>query len=124
MISNCDDNYQPAPHGSNLSKQLLHALTLHASQFCDTLYEWCTEMATGLFGTLDYWPADLFLHKIILKDIIIFIDTNKIVTLQDLQKKTNWYLCEQYSSQIISLIQCFFSPGPPSNLFILTPLPP
>lgn len=124
MIGNHDNNYQPAPCGSNLPKWLLHALILHASQFRDALYEWHTETATGLFGMLNYWPTNLFLHKIILEDIVIFIDTNKIITLQDLQKKTNWYLCEQYGGQIILLIQCFFPPGPPPDLFVLTPLPP
>ena len=112
MIDDHDDNYQAVPRGSNLPKRPLHALTLRASQFRDTLYDWRTEMATGLFGALDFWPADLFLHEETLEDIVTLVNTNKIVTLQDLQKKTNWFLCNQYGDQIISLIQRFFPPAP------------
>ena len=123
MINDHNDNYQTMPCGSNVPKWPQHALTCCTSQFCDTLYDWRTEMATGLFGALDFWPADLLLHEEIVKDIAIFVDANKIVTPQDLWKKTNWILCNQYSNQIISLIQCFFPPVPLPNLFVLMPLP-
>jgi len=79
-------------------------------------------MATGLWGTLDFWPANLLMHEEIVEDIVVFIDANKIVTLQDLQKKTNWILCDQYGDQIISLIQHFFPPASPTPLFVSTPL--
>ena len=123
MIDDCDDNYQAVPRSSNLPKRPLHALTLRASQFRDTLYDWRTEMATGLFGALDFWPADLFLHEETLEDIVALVNANKIVTLQDLRKKTNWFLCDQYGDQIILLIQRFFPPTPLSNPFVSTPLP-
>ena len=124
MIGDRDDNYQVVPHGSNPPKRPLHALTLRASQFRDALYDWRTETATKLFGALDFWPANLFLHEEIVEDIVVFVDAHKLVTLQDLRKKTNWILCDQYGSQIISLIQRFFPPGPPPGLFVSTPLPP
>ena len=123
MINECDDDYQTAPRGSNLPKWLPHALTFRASQSRDALYIWRTEMATGLFGLLDHWPANLFLHKEIVEDIVALINANKIVTLQDLRKKTNWILCEQYGDQIVSLIQWFFPLAPLPNLFVSTPLP-
>ena len=77
-----------------------------------------------MFGALDFWPANLLLHKRILEDIVVFADANKIETLQDLHKKTNWILCDQYGNQIILLIHHFFPPKPIPNLFVSTPLPP
>jgi len=123
MINDRDDNYQVVPHGSNLPKRPAHALTKRASQFRDALYDWRTKTATGLWGALDFWPADLLMYEEIVEDIIVFVDANKIVTLQDLRKKTNWILCNQYGDEIISLIQCFFPPVPLPNLFVSTPLP-
>jgi len=124
MINDCDNNYQVVPCGSNLPKQPAHALTWRASQFRDALYNWRTKAATARFGPLDFWPVDLLLHKEMLEDIVVFVDTNKILTLQDLRKKTNWILCDQYGNQIISLIRSFFPPTALSDLFISSPLPP
>jgi len=123
MINECNNDYQVVPRGSNVPKQQVHVLTSHASQFRDTLYVWCTETATSMFGALDFWPADLLMHEEMLEDIIIFVDTNKIGTLQDLHKKTNWIFCDEYGNQIILLIEHFFPPAPIPNLFISTPLP-
>ena len=122
MIDDRDDNNQAVPRGSNPSKRPLHTLTLRASQFRDALYDWRTETATGLFGALDFWPADLLLHEEILEDIVVLVDANKILTVQDLREETGWILCDQYGDQIISLIQRFFPPTPLSNLFVSTPL--
>ena len=124
MINDRDDDHQVVPRGSNLPKWPAHALTRRASQFHDALYNWRTETATGLWGPLDFWPADLLMHEEIIEDIVMFVDTYKIVTIQDLQKKTNWILCDQYGDQIISLIQRFFPPTPLPNLFVSMPLPP
>jgi len=123
MINDHNDDYQTVPCGTNLPKRWPHALTLCASQFRDALNAWRTEMATRLFGSLDHWPANLFLHEEILEDIVVLVNANKIITLQDL-RKTNWILCEQYGDQILLLIQQFFPPVPLPNLFISTPLPP
>ena len=124
MIVDRDDNYQVVPRRSNVPKRPVHDLTSRASQFRDALYDWRTETATDMFGPLDFLPADLLLHEEILEDIVSLVDTNKIVTLQDLRKKTNWILCDQYGDKIISLIQRFFPPAPVLDLFVSTPLPP
>ena len=123
MINDRDDNFKVVPRGPNRPKRPELLPTSRASQFRDALYDWRTKMATDLFGALDFYPANLFLHEEMLGDIVVFADTNKIVTLQDLRKKTNWILCDQYGDQIISLIRRFFPPAPPPNLFVSTPLP-
>jgi len=112
MIDDRNDNYQAVPRGSNLPKRPEHTLTRRGSQFRDALYDWRTETATGLFGALDFWPADLLLHEEILEDIVVFVDSNKIVSLQDLQRSTSWILWDQYGDQIISLVHRFFPPAP------------
>jgi len=124
MIDDRDDNHQVVPRGSNRPKRPEHTLTWRGSQFRDALHSWRTKTATGLFGTLDFWPADLFLHEDILEDIVIFVDTNKLVNLQDLRRTTNWFLCDQYGDQIISLIHRFFPPAPLPSPFVSMPLPP
>jgi hypothetical protein len=73
-----------------------------------------------MFGTLDFWPADLFLHEEIVEDIVVFVDTGKLVTLQDLCKMTNWIHCNEYGEKIVDLIQQFFIPQHP--LFVSMPL--
>ena len=118
MINERDDDDQVVPRGSNLPKRPSLALTCRASQFRDALYDWCTETATRLFGALDFWPADLFLHEEILEDIVFFVDANKIATVQDLEKMTNWILCDQYGDQIVSLIRRFFPPAALPDLFV------
>jgi len=118
MINERDDDDQVVPRGSNLPKRPSLALTCRASQFRDALYDWRTETATRLFGTLDFWPADLFLHEEILEDIVFFVDANKIATVQDLQKMTNWILCDQYGDQIVSPIRRFFPPAALPDLFV------
>ena len=123
MIVDRDDNYQVVPRRSNVPKRPAHDLTWRASQFRNALYDWRAETATDMFGPLDFLPADLLLHEEILEDIVSFVDANKIVMLQDLHKKTNWILCDQYGDKIISLIRCFFPPAPILNLFVSTPLP-
>ena len=124
MINDCDNNHQAVPHGSNCPKRPEHTLTWRGSQFQDALYHWHTKTATGMFGMLDFWPADLFLHKDILENIVIFANANKIITLQDLQRMTNWFLCNWYSDQIISILHHFFPPAPPPSPFVSMPLPP
>ena len=124
MIDNRDDNYQATPRGPNRPKRPEHKLTHRGSQFRDALYDWRTKTATDLLGALDFWPADFFLHEEILEDIVVFADSDKIVTLQDLQRKTSWFLCDQYSDQIISLIRRYFPPVPLPDPFVSTPLPP
>ena len=124
MIDDRDDNYHAPPRGSNCPKWPESDLTQRASQFCDALYDWRTETATDLFGALDFYPADLFLPEDILEDIVAFVDAHKINTLQDLQKKTSWILCDRYGDQIISLIHRFFPPVPLPNLLTSMPLPP
>jgi hypothetical protein len=122
MTNDRDDNHQVAPRGSDLPKRPSHVLTRRASQFRDALYDWRTKTATSRFGALDFWPADLILPEEMVEDIAILVDTGKIVTLQDLEKETNWILCDQYGDQIISLIRRFF-PRAPLPLFVSTPLP-
>lgn len=124
MVNDRDDNYPVVPRGSNLPKRPAHALTWRASQFQDALYNWRTEMATDQFGPLDFWPGDLLLHEEMLEDIVVFADTDKIITLQDLRKTTNWILCDQYGDKIILLIRRFFPPEDLPDLFVSTPLPP
>jgi len=118
MINERDDDYQVGPRGSNLPKRPSLALTYRASQFRDALYDWRTETATRLFGALDFWPADLFLHEEILEDIVFFVDANKIATVQDLENMTSWILCDQYGDQVVSLIRRFFPPAALPDLFV------
>ena len=50
MIDEHNNRYQVVPRGSNVPKRPSHALTWHASQFCDALYDWYTKIATSMFG--------------------------------------------------------------------------
>jgi hypothetical protein len=120
MTDDRDNEYQPIPRGSNCPKRPSHVLSLRASEFRTALYDWRTETATALFGTLDFWPADLFLHEEIVEDIVVFVDIGKLVTLQDLRKKTNWIHCNEHGEKIVDLIRQFFTSSAP--LFVSTPL--
>jgi hypothetical protein len=104
MTDDRDNGYQPIPRGSNCPKRPSHVLSLCASEFRTALYDWRTKTATALFGMLDFWPADLFLHEEIVEDIIVFMDIGKLVTLQDLHKKTNWIHCNEHGEKIVDLI--------------------
>src|SRR6266850_361462 len=106
--------------GSNCPKWPFHILSPRTSKFHTPLYNWHTEAATARYSTLNFWSTNFLLHKKIVEDIIVFINISKLVTLQDLCKKTNWVHCNEYGKQVVALIQQFFFPS--SSLYVSTPL--
>jgi len=91
------------------------------------LLAWRERNAREIFGDIDYFTPNVFLHSSILNRILDLAHAHKINSVLDLKNQTSWCFAEEYGRDIIRLIKQHCPSSQPgqasmSSLFVSTPL--
>jgi len=91
------------------------------------LLAWHKHKVSKIFGDVDYFTPDIFLHLSILDHIVDLAHAHKLNSALDIKNQTLWCFAEEYGGQIIRILEqhsLTVQLGLPSasSLFISTPL--
>ena len=88
------------------------------------LFRWRDETAKGIYGDLDFYGADVFMHFQLIDRIVELAHVFKLNSVKDLIDQTRWDLAEEYGAEVITLVkECVPKPALPSP-FTTAPLVP
>ena len=105
------------PYESSMAEQSLK----------NELLTWRERTACNLFGNIDDFTPNVFLHSSILDRILDLAHAHKIQSVLDLKNQTSWCFAEEYGGDIITLVKRHCPPIQPGqasapSLFVSTPL--
>lgn len=88
------------------------------------LFKWRDKTAKQMYGDLDFYGADIFMHFKLIDRIVELAHVFKLNSVKDLVDQTRWDLAEDHGADVIALVkECIPKPSLPSP-FTTIPLAP
>ena len=69
------------------------------------LFRWRDNTAKEIYGDLDFYGADMFLHFSLIDRIVELAHVFKLNSVKDLVDQTRWDLAEEYGAEVITLVK-------------------
>ena len=118
------------PKATQKPKQI--KVTLYDSSMAEqhlrhNILAWCECKVHDLFGNIDYFTPNIFLHLSVLDFILDLAHVHKLNSILDLKNQTSWCFAEEYGRDIIRFIEQHcpsteMGHASASSLFVSTPL--
>jgi hypothetical protein len=87
-----------APYTSDMMEQ----------SFQHDLFAWRESKARELFGDINFFTPNVFLHMDILLRIVDLAHAHRLCSVDDLKNQTSWCFADEYGGDIISFVSKYF----------------
>ena len=103
-----------------------HTCSMAEESLVNDLNAWCNHKVRELFGDIDLFTPNVFLHTYTLLRIVDLAHACQLCSTDDLKKQTSWCFADEYGDELITLVLKHYPTAPnPSGVpspFISTPL--
>ncbi|KAF8971523.1 P-loop containing nucleoside triphosphate hydrolase protein, partial [Flammula alnicola] len=91
-------SYEPPTHprAPTKIKDCEFTLSTKEEHLKDQLLKWREETAVKLWGSTEFFPADMLLHVTVVDRIVQLAHAHAITTVTDLSNQTHWAFCDRY----------------------------